>query len=40
MQAGGTRRAPNAAARTRFDRDYQVFVSMHEQRRALESLMQ
>jgi ribulose kinase len=40
MQAGGHRRAANPAARERFDRDYRVFLTMHEQRRALETLMQ
>jgi FGGY-family pentulose kinase len=39
MQASGERRAPNPATRSRFDRDYQIFLTMQEQRRALETLM-
>jgi len=36
---GPTRRlTPDAGARTRFDRDYRVFLTMHEQRRELERL--
>ncbi len=38
MQQGGQERHPNAAARSRFDRDYAVFLKMHEQRRALDAL--
>jgi FGGY-family pentulose kinase len=38
MQRGGTRRLPNPEARARFDRDYAVFLTMHEQRRALDAL--
>ena len=30
---------PDATARRRFDRDYAVFLAMHEQRRALDRLM-
>jgi len=38
MQQGGRRRAPNAAARPRFDADYAVFLKMHAQRRELDDL--
>lgn len=38
MYQGGTERRPNPAARERFDRDYRVFLAMHEQRRALDDL--
>lgn len=38
MQQGGQERHPNPAARSRFDRDYAVFLKMHEQRRALDAL--
>ena len=37
MQQGGQERRPNPAARPRFDRDYAVFLKMHEQRRALDA---
>ena len=38
MHRGGTERRPNPAARERFDRDYRIFLAMHEQRRALDRL--
>ncbi|GAB4395047.1 MAG: FGGY-family carbohydrate kinase [Kiloniellaceae bacterium] len=38
MQQGGRERRPNPAARGRFDRDYAVFLKMHEQRRALDAV--
>jgi FGGY-family pentulose kinase len=38
MQRGGRTRLPHQAARRRFDRDYTVFLKMHEQRQALDSI--
>ncbi|MEO3386950.1 FGGY-family carbohydrate kinase [Mesorhizobium sp. CAU 1741] len=38
MRQTGRERAPNPAARARFDRDYRVFLEMHRQRRALDRL--
>ncbi|GAB4564773.1 MAG: FGGY-family carbohydrate kinase [Haliangiales bacterium] len=38
MQRGGRERQPNPAARARFDRDYQVFLKMHEHRAVLDQL--
>ena len=38
MQQGGRERLPNPAARQRFDRDYAVFLKMHDQRRELDAL--
>lgn len=38
MQQGGRERRPKPAARARFDRDYAVFLKMHEQRQALDAL--
>lgn len=38
MQRGGRARQPDPAARARFDRDYAIFLKMHEQRRALDGL--
>jgi FGGY-family pentulose kinase/HAD superfamily hydrolase (TIGR01509 family) len=38
MQQGGTSRRPNPEARAQFDRDYRVFLTMLEQRRALEEI--
>ncbi len=38
MQQGGRKRLPNPAARQRFERDYAVFLKMHEQRRALDEI--
>lgn len=38
MQQGGRKRLPNSAARPRFDRDYAVFLKMHEQRQALDKI--
>jgi FGGY-family pentulose kinase len=39
MRQEGEARTPNAAARNRFDRDYRVFLEMHRQRRALDSMV-
>jgi len=38
MHRGGTERKPDPAARERFDRDYRIFLAMHEQRRVLDAL--
>jgi FGGY-family pentulose kinase len=38
MQQGGTSRAPNPAARSQFDRDYAVFLTMLEQRRTVDAM--
>lgn len=38
MRQAGRERAPNLAARARFDRDYRVFLEMHRQRKELERL--
>ena len=38
MQQGGRSRQPNPAARGRFDRDYRIFLEMHEHRRRLDRL--
>lgn len=38
MQQGGRSRLPNPAARERFERDYRVFLEMHDQRRRLDQL--
>jgi FGGY-family pentulose kinase len=38
MRQVGRARKPNPAARSRFDRDYHVFLEMHRQRRALDAL--
>lgn len=38
MKQGGHERRPNPAARERFDRDYAVFLAMHEQRRTLDEI--
>ncbi|WP_424592771.1 FGGY-family carbohydrate kinase [Bradyrhizobium sp.] len=38
MQRGSRKSYANPDARMRFDRDYRVFLKMHEQRRALEAL--
>lgn len=38
MRQAGRERAPNPAARARFDRDYRVFLEMHRHRRALDAL--
>jgi FGGY-family pentulose kinase len=37
MQRGSRKSYPNPGVRARFDRDYRVFLKMHEQRRALEA---
>jgi FGGY-family pentulose kinase len=39
MQQGGRERAPDPSARGRFDMDYRIFLEMHAQRRAIDSLM-
>lgn len=39
MQQGGRERKPDLKARARFDRDYAVFLRMHEQRRELDALL-
>lgn len=38
MQQGGTSRAPNAAARRQFDRDYRIFLEMLRQRQAIDAM--
>ena len=38
MQQGGTARRPNPAARAQFDRDYRIFLTMLEQRRAIDGI--
>lgn len=38
MQQGGRSRAPDGRARQRFDADYRIFLEMHAQRRALDSI--
>ena len=38
MEQGGSSRAPDPAARERFERDYAVFLAMHRQRRELDRL--
>jgi FGGY-family pentulose kinase len=38
MQQSGSKRLPNPAARDRFDRDYAVFLKMHEHRRELDNI--
>ncbi len=40
MYQGGRERAANPDAMRRFERDYRAFLTMHEQRRALDALMQ
>jgi FGGY-family pentulose kinase len=39
MQQGGHARAPDRAARERFDRDYRIFLQMHEHRRQLDTAL-
>ncbi|WP_157018910.1 FGGY-family carbohydrate kinase [Mesorhizobium xinjiangense] len=39
MQQGGTERRPSPEASLRFDRDYEIFLKMHEQRRELEAML-
>ena len=39
MQQPGRERRPNAAARQRFDRDYEVFIEMHRQRGSLDNIL-
>lgn len=38
MQQGGRSRAPNTAARSAFDRDYDIFLLMLKQRQAIDAL--
>jgi ribulose kinase len=38
MRRGSRKTDPNPRQRARFNRDYRVFLKMHEQRRALEAL--
>ena len=38
MQQGGVSRAPNAAARGQFDRDYRIFLEMLRQRQAIDAM--
>jgi FGGY-family pentulose kinase len=38
MQQPGQQRRPNRSARSRFERDYRVFLKMHEQRRFLDEI--
>lgn len=38
MHRGGTERKPDPSARGRFDRDYRIFLAMHEQRRELDKI--
>lgn len=38
MHRGGRERRPNATAKEKLDRDYRVFLRMHEQRRELDQL--
>jgi FGGY-family pentulose kinase len=38
MRQPGRERAPNKAARERFDRDYRIFLEMHRQRQALDAM--
>jgi FGGY-family pentulose kinase len=38
MQQRGQERRPNTSARARFERDYRIFLKMHEQRHDLEKL--
>ena len=39
MQQGGRVRRPDVTARSRFDRDYAVFLKMHAQRRDIDALL-
>ena len=38
MVQGRSERRPDPAARTRFDRDYRIFLEMHRQRKALDAM--
>jgi len=38
MAQGGRERHPNPAARAAFERDYRIFLKMHDQRRALDAM--
>jgi D-ribulokinase len=38
MQQGGRSRAPDPAARARFDTDYRIFLEMHKQRQRLDDI--
>lgn len=39
MQQGGTHHTPDLSKKARFDRDYQVFLKMHAQRKELDAIM-
>ena len=39
MHQGGTRREPNPAARKRFEKDYAIFIELHQQRQKLDSML-
>ncbi len=39
MHQGGARREPNPQARRRFDRDYEIFLEMHRQRKTIDQLL-
>ena len=39
MQRGGRRRAPDATARARFDKDYAAFLAMHKHRQELDQIV-
>lgn len=40
MQQGGKTRAPDMKTQARYDRDYAVFLKMHEQRQALDGILE
>ncbi|HLO64751.1 MAG TPA: hypothetical protein VK165_17465, partial [Azonexus sp.] len=39
MQQGGRERAPDAAARLHFDKDYRIFLEMLRQRQAIDAMV-
>ncbi len=39
MHQGGSRREPNPTARSRFDKDYAIFLEMHRQRQKLDLML-
>ena len=39
MQQGGTSRRPNPDVRAHFDRDYRIFLTMLEQRAAIDAIV-
>ncbi|MET3924336.1 FGGY-family pentulose kinase [Devosia sp. 2618] len=39
MQQGGRERAPDAAARTQFDKDYRIFLEMLKQRQVIDAMV-